>query len=163
MKRTIMMFLAGTFVLGSAAFAQDRPHMRREMFFAHRDTLKMLTAELREEIRDLRQEWNKERVQIEADREIAGIELQQLLQGESFSESKVRSQLEKIASYGVELKLGKLKLRNTIKGMMTPEQWKRFQQRGKGRMYGQHGSGTEDKKEKHKRPGFRGKRRFRGR
>ena len=83
-----------------------------------------LTPEQRKQIQELREEWQKQRVKIEADNKVAHIELDQILRDSAATESAIKSQLEKIAQNEVALKLGEIKLNRAINDLLTPEQRK---------------------------------------
>lgn len=132
MKRILIILLAVIFVLSSVALAQDRRMMMRQVQDPPEQP-EQLTAEQKEEIQKLQQEWNKKKIQIEADRKIAQIEFQELMKDGSATESQLRSQLEKNAALDVGLKLGGIMLQKSLQELMTPEQWKQFQQQQKVR------------------------------
>jgi len=132
MRRILTILLAVIFVLSSVALAQDRRMMMRQVQTPPEQP-EQLTAEQKEEIQKLQQEWNKKKIQIEADRKIAQIEFQELMKDGSATESQIRSQLEKNAALDVGLKLGGIMLQKSLQELMTPEQWKQFQQQQKMR------------------------------
>lgn len=132
MRRILTILLAVIFVLSSVALAQDRRMMMRQEQDPPEQP-EQLTAEQKEEIQKLQQEWNKKKIQIEADRKIAQIELQELMKDESATERQLRLKLEEIAALDVGLKLGGIMLQKSLQELMTPEQLKQFQQRQKMR------------------------------
>lgn len=139
MKRTLIMALAGLFVLSSMTYAQNRPR-RRMNALRQQLQVEAMTVELREDIQNLRQEWNKEKAVNDGELKAARIELQQLLQDESTTESNIKSQLDKIAALGVDIRMGGIMLNKAVKELMTPEQWQSYQLRNTRR--GQFGRGS---------------------
>ena len=128
MKRTITIFLASIFLLSSAALAHQRQRILLRQVQNPPEQQEQLTAEQKEEIQKLRQEWNKSKIQIDADLKVARIELQEFLKDESATERQIRLQLEKIAALDVRFKLGDIMLQKSLNELITPEQQKQLQQ-----------------------------------
>ncbi len=81
-----------------------------------------LTDEQREQVRALRTEVQKTRVKIQADLKIAKIELTELRSVENISDSRVRSQLEKIKGYEVDLQMENFKHKKAVDSILSDEQ-----------------------------------------
>ncbi|MFC1492482.1 Spy/CpxP family protein refolding chaperone [candidate division KSB1 bacterium] len=81
-----------------------------------------LTDEQQEQIKALRTEAQKDRVRIQADLKIAKIELSELKGKENVSESAMKSQLEKIKSYEVDLQMENFKHQKAVNSLLTDEQ-----------------------------------------
>lgn len=128
MKRTITIFLASIFLLSSAALAHQRQRFIPREVQNPPEQQEQLTAEQKEEIQKLRQEWNKSKIKIDADLKVARIELQEFLKDESVTERQIRLQLEKIAALDVRLKLGDIMLQKSLNELITPEQRKQLQE-----------------------------------
>ena len=122
MNRFLIAVLTGIMLLTVSAIAQGQPEERlaqRDKMLAFRESL---TGEQTRQMRNIKQEWEKKAVRLRADMQVANIELRQLLEDESASESRIRGQLETIASFEVDLKMGRIALRKNMKAVLTQEQ-----------------------------------------
>lgn len=146
MRRSIVMILGAVLLLSSVASAQRGPRRFARQGARAQTQTEQITVEQRDEIRNLRQEWNKEKAVKQGELKAERIGLQQLLENGEASESDIRSQLEGIAGFDVDIKVGDIALNNSIKGLLSDEQWTRFQR--------------ENRRETQNRPG-RGGRAFR--
>ncbi len=135
MKGFVIATLAGIMLITTSAFAQNNRgnvQSAREKMRMFRESL---TDEQIEQIKDIRQDWQKKAIQIRADVRVAQIELRDLIDDESASESRIRSQLEKISSSQIDIKMGGIALRNGIKSVLTQEQLENLPDRRFGRNY----------------------------
>lgn len=128
MRRSILIVLGVVLLLSSVATAQRGQRRFARQGARAQDQTEQITDEQKSEIRNLRQEWNKDKAVTEGQLRAARIGLQQLLEGEDASESDLRSQLEDISGHEINIRLGDIATNNSIKGMLTDEQWTQFQQ-----------------------------------
>lgn len=128
MRRSILLVLGAVLLLSSTASAQRGQRRFARQRAQAQDQTEQITEEQRTEIRNLRLDWNKEKVVKEGELRAARIGLQQLLEGEPASESDLRSQLEDISAFEIDIRVGDIGLNNSIKGMLSDEQWAQFQQ-----------------------------------
>lgn len=154
MKRIALYCTAFLFLFNTAVFGQRnnmqimqqmqggmQQQVRERVMTIVKDTLaqKMeelqklkFTPEQQKKITELREEWNKQRIRIEADKKIAQIELNQLLRDSTSTEAKIKAQLDKIAQSDVSLRLGGIKLDRSIEKLLTPEQKEIYNRRKAG-------------------------------
>jgi len=128
MKRTGLCMLAVAFLMSSTGYAQEPPPPAQKQQEQAAKQL-VLTSEQKEKIQNLRLEWQKTQVMIQADRKVASLELQSLLKDKNAAESKIQAQMEKVSQQDIKLKMGAIKLQNSIKSVLTPEQQKLFKNR----------------------------------
>ncbi len=135
MKRFVIATLAGIMLITTSAFAQNN----RSNVQSAREKMRMfresLTEEQIEQIKNIRQDWQKKAIQIRADVHVAQIELRDLIDDDSASESRIRSQLEKISSSQIDIKMGGIALKNNLKKVLTQEQLENLPDRGFNRRY----------------------------
>jgi hypothetical protein len=120
MKKIMIASLALVFILSSAismqnVFAQENEETQSQEKLT-------LSKDQRDKIQKFRIEWEKQKINIQADHKIARIELQELLKDENAAESKLKIQMEKVAGFDIQMKLGQRKLQKNINGVYTPEQ-----------------------------------------
>ncbi|MFC1731609.1 Spy/CpxP family protein refolding chaperone [candidate division KSB1 bacterium] len=103
--------------IGTACIAQDAAEKTDQ-----EQTALRLTQEQREKIQQLRLDFQKEQVQLQADKRIAELDLQKIMQDANTSESALRDQMEKVAGFDISLKLSERNLRTAVNEVLTPEQ-----------------------------------------
>ncbi|MFC1555024.1 hypothetical protein ACFL7D_10340, partial [candidate division KSB1 bacterium] len=81
--------------------------------------------EQKDQIQKLRNDWNKKMIQIDADKKVAQIELQELIKAEA-SVRNIESKMNEISKFDNQVKVGGIQVQREIKALMTEEQWKRF-------------------------------------
>ncbi|MCP4727386.1 MAG: hypothetical protein GY863_20280 [bacterium] len=131
MRKLTLILIALMLTVSTTVFAQrgrrtERPAARQrvELTEEQKEILESatLTDEQQEQIKSLRTEVQKSRVGIQADLKIAKIELNELKGEDNISESALKSQLEKIKSYEVDLQMEMFKHRKAVEGLLTDEQ-----------------------------------------
>ncbi len=135
MKRFVIATLAGIMLITTSAFAQNNRSNVQSARGKMRMFRESLTEEQIEQIKNIRQDWQKKAIQIRADVHVAQIELRGLIDDDSASESRIRSQLEKISSSQIDIKMGEIALKNNLKKVLTQEQLENLPDRGFNRRY----------------------------
>ena len=136
MNRLLIAVLTGIMFIPVSATAQDEPEENRGPRGKMLEFRESLTGEQTGRIRNIKQELEKKTVRLRADMQVANIELRQLLEDESASESQIRDQLETIASIEVDLKMGRIVVRNNVKSILTQEQLENLPKFGLRPRYG---------------------------
>ncbi|MBN2380174.1 Spy/CpxP family protein refolding chaperone [candidate division WOR-3 bacterium] len=128
MKR-ITKFLPVAMLLAAiplTGFAQPGPEgSQGEMRGQLKGIYESLTAEQKEQIKDLRTAHQKETVDLRADLEKQMIELRELISDDA-SESKIMAKIEEIGRKRTEMQKKKVKLMLEIKNLLTDEQKEMF-------------------------------------
>lgn len=123
MKKIMIASLALVFILSTVVSMQNVFAQENEGKEEKESQEKLtLSKEQRDKIQKYRIEWEKQKPKIQADHKIAQIDLRELLKDENAAESKLKTQMEKVAGFDIQMKLGQRKLQKNINGVYTPEQ-----------------------------------------
>ena len=129
-------------VVGSTVLAGDRNFSRRQ---SHRRGFMAklgLTAEQQSKILEVQQKHEQETLALRQELQKKRLELKHLWNEEKPQESKIVSLMKDMVPAQVQLRLKARSLQEEIKKVLTPEQLKKYEQRGQkqggGRGFGQH-------------------------
>ena len=121
---------------GGQGFAQRRPPMERAFGAGAQgrwwnnpqtiDQLK-LTDEQRRAMDDILMQHREKLIDLRANLQKAELELEPLMKGDQPNETKLTSQIDKVAQARAELEKANARFLLAIRGKLTPEQWKQLQ------------------------------------
>ena len=103
----------GQMMAGGNGFGMFRPDMMEKIG---------LTKEQKDTIQSMHSEHRKNMIKNNADRELAEIDLQDMLRKDKPDMNLVKGQMQKIASIMVDIEFAKIKMQMDLKGILTDEQ-----------------------------------------
>ncbi len=92
-----------------------------------------LSEDQKAKIQELILSHRKDMISKKAEREMAEVELFELMQKDNPDMNMIKEKMQKIANINVDQQLSAFKLSMDIKNVLTDEQWKKFEEQVKGK------------------------------
>jgi Spy/CpxP family protein refolding chaperone len=146
MKKVFMLMAAGILVAGMAMAQQQPPggppvqvREGHQLNVTVTDSKLNLTPEQKTQIEKLRIEMQQKNIPLESKIRLARLEIEQVMLSEKPDKAKIAKQMKEISDLQLQVKLNALDHRFAVRGLLTPEQLKSWQE-GRGHGFGMGGS-----------------------
>lgn len=124
MKKTVYLTIA-LMILAVSVVSAQQPRMQQRFQQKERPIEQLnLTDEQKEQIGELRTEWQKEQIQLNADLRVARLDLKNLFADPEASDSQIRSMMESVSDQQINLRLKQRSHRMAVRNILTPDQQK---------------------------------------